>query len=170
MGPTPFDASVAGPESFLGPALRSGWDPGPAPVATIFTYDPTLTAHLRGQPERFRDAPNLAGNGASFATGPAAAPTIVLRARALSCWQVERRLLDRGVLAGLPLARLEPADPTLADALLVCATEVTKPAEIALFGRALGDEIERGRQLSLESPGVGWPAGSSGRQAGEVAP
>ena len=74
------------------------------------------------------------------------------------------------MLAGLPLARLEPADPTLADALLVCATEVTKPAEIALFGRALGDEIERGRQLSLESPGVGWPAGSSGRQAGEVAP
>ena len=84
--------------------------------------------------------------------------------------EVHRRLLDRGVLAGLPLARLEPADPTLADALLVCATEVTKPAEIALFGRALGDEIERGRQLSLESPGVGWPAGSSGRQAGEVAP
>ena len=69
------DASVAGPESFLGPALRSGWDPGPAPVTTVFTYDPMLTAHVRGQGERFTHAPNLAGNGASFATGPAEAPT-----------------------------------------------------------------------------------------------
>ena len=83
--------------------------------------------------------------------------------------EVHRRLLDRGVLAGLPLARLEPADPTLADALLVCATEVTKPAEIALFGRELGDELERGRQLSLEGLGGGGPTGSAGRQAGEVA-
>ena len=38
---------------------------------------------------------------------------------------VHRRLLDRGVLAGLVLADAEPDDPSLADGLLVCATEVT---------------------------------------------
>ncbi|MDQ1385884.1 MAG: uridine phosphorylase [Actinomycetota bacterium] len=68
------EASVTGPESFIGAALKAGWDPGPVPVATVFTYDPTLTAHLRSQPDRFSDAPNLAGNGASFATGPTRAP------------------------------------------------------------------------------------------------
>ena len=41
---------------------------------------------------------------------------------------VHRRLLDRGVLAGLVLADVEPDDPSLADALLVCATEVTTDA------------------------------------------
>jgi glycine dehydrogenase subunit 1 len=56
---------------------------------------------------------------------------------------VHRRLLDRGLLAGLPLAQIEPADPALADALLVCATETTKPDEIALFGRVLGEELAR---------------------------
>jgi uridine phosphorylase len=68
------EPSVTGPESFIGSALKAGWDPGPAPVATVFTYDPTLTAHLRRQPERFSDAPNLAGNGACFATGPTDTP------------------------------------------------------------------------------------------------
>lgn len=68
------DPSVAGPESFLGSALKAGWDPGPIPVATVFTYDPTLTAHVRGQADRFRPAPNLAGNGSSFAVGPHEAP------------------------------------------------------------------------------------------------
>jgi glycine dehydrogenase subunit 1 len=82
--------------------------------------------------------------------------------------EVHRRLLDRGVLAGLPLARIEPADPSLADALLVCATEVTKPAEIVLFGRALGDEIGRGRQLSPDGLGGGERTGSAGRSAGRA--
>jgi uridine phosphorylase len=68
------EPSVAGPESFLGSALKMGWDPGPIPVATVFTYDPTLTAHVRAQTDRFRPAPNLAGNGSSFALGDAAAP------------------------------------------------------------------------------------------------
>ena len=45
--------------------------------------------------------------------------------------EVHRRLLDRGVLAGLALADAEPDDPSLADALLVCATEVTTSEEIA---------------------------------------
>src|SRR5829696_4116086 len=38
---------------------------------------------------------------------------------------VHRRLLDRGILAGLALADAEPDDPGVADALLVCATELT---------------------------------------------
>jgi glycine dehydrogenase subunit 1 len=54
---------------------------------------------------------------------------------------VHRRLLARGVLAGLVLADVEPDDPALDDALLVCATEVTTRAEIALFADALGEEI-----------------------------
>jgi glycine cleavage system P protein (glycine dehydrogenase) subunit 1 len=50
---------------------------------------------------------------------------------------VHRRLLDHGVLAGLALADAEPDDPTLADALLVCATEVTTSEEIARFAEAI---------------------------------
>jgi glycine dehydrogenase subunit 1 len=52
-----------------------------------------------------------------------------------------RRLLARGVLAGIPLAELEPGDPGLADGLLVCATEVTTRREIALFAEALAAEL-----------------------------
>jgi glycine dehydrogenase subunit 1 len=54
---------------------------------------------------------------------------------------LHRRLLDRGVLAGLVLAVAEPDDPTLADGLLVCATEVTTTDEIGRFARALRDEL-----------------------------
>jgi glycine dehydrogenase subunit 1 len=54
---------------------------------------------------------------------------------------VHRRLLARGILAGIPLAELEPGDPALAEGLLVCATEVTTPAEIARFATALADEL-----------------------------
>jgi glycine dehydrogenase subunit 1 len=54
---------------------------------------------------------------------------------------VHARLIGRGVLAGVPLARLLPDDPALADGLLVCATEVTTPEEIARFAAALGDEL-----------------------------
>ncbi|HLO36513.1 MAG TPA: hypothetical protein VK194_10540, partial [Candidatus Deferrimicrobium sp.] len=50
---------------------------------------------------------------------------------------VHRRLLDHGVLAGLALADAEPDDPSLADGLLVCATEVTTSGEIARFATAL---------------------------------
>jgi hypothetical protein len=50
---------------------------------------------------------------------------------------VHRRLLDRGVLAGLALADAVPDIPSLADGLLVCATEVTTSAEIAAFAGAL---------------------------------
>ena len=44
---------------------------------------------------------------------------------------VHARLLDLGVLAGLPLAAWYPDDPDLADALLLCATELTTDADIA---------------------------------------
>jgi glycine dehydrogenase subunit 1 len=55
---------------------------------------------------------------------------------------VHRRLLDRGILAGVPLAELEPADPALAEGLLVCATEVTTPDDIAAFAAALAAELD----------------------------
>ena len=54
---------------------------------------------------------------------------------------VHRRLLGRGVLAGIPLAELEPDDPSLAEALLVCATEVTTSADIERFATALAAEL-----------------------------
>jgi glycine dehydrogenase subunit 1 len=51
--------------------------------------------------------------------------------------RVHASLLDRGVLAGLPLADWYPDDDELRDALLVCATEVTTSSEIELFAGAL---------------------------------
>jgi glycine dehydrogenase subunit 1 len=54
---------------------------------------------------------------------------------------VHRRLLDRGFLAGLALADAERGDPSLSDALLLCATEVTTSAEIAAFVAVLADEL-----------------------------
>jgi glycine dehydrogenase subunit 1 len=51
--------------------------------------------------------------------------------------KVHAALLERGILAGLPLADWYPDDPDLADALLVCATEVTTSDEIARFASAL---------------------------------
>jgi len=55
--------------------------------------------------------------------------------------RVHRRLLERGFLAGLPLVEVLPGEPALADGLLVCATEVTTPDEIATFASALGAEL-----------------------------
>jgi len=43
---------------------------------------------------------------------------------------VHARLLDEGVLAGLPLAAWYPQDPDLSDALLLCATELTSDDDI----------------------------------------
>jgi glycine dehydrogenase subunit 1 len=50
---------------------------------------------------------------------------------------VHRELLGRGVLAGLVVADAVPDEPTLGDALLVCATELTTSDEIAAFAREL---------------------------------
>jgi glycine dehydrogenase subunit 1 len=55
--------------------------------------------------------------------------------------RVHAALMDRGVLAGMPLASWYPDDPELHDALLVCATEVTTDAEIDRFAAVLGEEL-----------------------------
>jgi glycine dehydrogenase subunit 1 len=55
--------------------------------------------------------------------------------------RVHAALLERGVLAGLPLARWYPDDPELREALLVCATEQTTAPEIARFADALAAEL-----------------------------
>jgi glycine dehydrogenase subunit 1 len=69
---------------------------------------------------------------------------------------VHRRLLDRGILAGLVLADALPGEPLVADGLLVCATEVTTGDEIDRFAAALADELggspgtdERGPQAGM---------------------
>jgi glycine dehydrogenase subunit 1 len=64
---------------------------------------------------------------------------------------VHRRLLDRGVLAGLALADAEPDEPALADALLVCATEVTTTEEIERFAAALEDVLAGRPPIGVEA-------------------
>jgi glycine dehydrogenase subunit 1 len=65
---------------------------------------------------------------------------------------VHRRLLERGILAGVPLATLEPGVGALEDALLVCATEVTTSEEVRRFGEALTAELGRPGQLNAAAP------------------
>jgi glycine dehydrogenase subunit 1 len=55
--------------------------------------------------------------------------------------EVHARLLERGILAGVPTADLLPDEPSLADGLLVCATELTTSDEIARFAAALAAEL-----------------------------
>jgi glycine dehydrogenase subunit 1 len=55
--------------------------------------------------------------------------------------RVHAALLERDVLAGLPLAEWYPTDPAVADALLVCATEVTTAADITRFADALREVL-----------------------------
>lgn len=75
---------------------------------------------------------------------------------------VHRRLLGHGVLAGLPLAEAEPGDASLADGLLVCATEVTTREEIDLFARALGEELGAGAGSGARSRvAAGGPVGAA---------
>jgi glycine dehydrogenase subunit 1 len=54
---------------------------------------------------------------------------------------VHRRLIERGVLGGLVLGDVLPDEPTLADALLVCATETTTDEEIGRFAAAVAAEL-----------------------------
>jgi glycine dehydrogenase subunit 1 len=51
--------------------------------------------------------------------------------------RVHAQLVERGFVAGLPLAEWYQDDAQLRDALLLCATEVTTPAEIESFVAAL---------------------------------
>ena len=80
---------------------------------------------------------------------------------------VHRRLLDRGVLAGLVLAEAEPDDPALADGLLVCATEVTTTDEIARFAGALSDVLNGRPPIAVEA-GAGAGAGRSTAELAEL--
>jgi len=75
---------------------------------------------------------------------------------------VHRRLIDRGILAGLVLADVEPDDPALADALLVCATEVTTAEEIGAFADALQTTL-RGRPPVAVEAGAGDRVVTAGR-------
>jgi glycine dehydrogenase subunit 1 len=74
--------------------------------------------------------------------------------RVVNAAEVHRRLLERGVLAGLVLGEVEPDDPSLADGLLVCATEVTTCAEIAHFAESLA-EVLGGRPPTAVEAGAG---------------
>jgi glycine dehydrogenase subunit 1 len=74
---------------------------------------------------------------------------------------VHRRLLDRGFLAGLALADAEPDDTSLADALLLCATEVTTSEEIAAFASALEEAIAGRPPVAVEA-GAGVAATTAG--------
>ena len=55
--------------------------------------------------------------------------------------RVHAALLERDILAGLPLASWFPDDPQLRDALLVCATEVTTTADIDRFAAGLREVL-----------------------------
>ena len=52
---------------------------------------------------------------------------------------VHARLLERGVLAGLELARWYPDDAGLTDALLLCTTELTTDDDIDRLAEGLKD-------------------------------
>ena len=68
--------------------------------------------------------------------------------------RVHRRLLGRGILAGLPLVEVLPDEPSLRDGLLVCATELTTADEIAAFAAALSEEL-------AETPRAELPVGAA---------
>ncbi|HEU0236561.1 MAG TPA: aminomethyl-transferring glycine dehydrogenase subunit GcvPA [Candidatus Limnocylindrales bacterium] len=61
--------------------------------------------------------------------------------RVPSARAVHRRLIERGILAGLVLADALPDQPGVDDGLLVCATEVTTGDDIDRFAAALADEL-----------------------------
>jgi glycine dehydrogenase subunit 1 len=54
---------------------------------------------------------------------------------------VVEALAERGVMAGVPVSRLEPERPDLADLMVVAATETVTDADIALYGEALAEVL-----------------------------
>ncbi len=64
---------------------------------------------------------------------------------------VHRRLLARDVLAGLVLAEVLPEEPSLADGLLVCATEVTTADDISRFVEALAEVVGARPPVAVEA-------------------
>ena len=51
------------------------------------------------------------------------------------------RLVDKGVLAGVPASRLWPGQPDLANYLIIAATETNTGAEMDLFARSLAEVL-----------------------------
>ena len=85
---------------------------------------------------------------------------------------VHRRLLEHGVLAGLVLADAMPDDPSLADGLLVCATEVTTRDEIARFadGARRASSTAARRSASRPAPATDGAARPRGRAMSVTGP
>ena len=71
---------------------------------------------------------------------------------------VHRELLNRGVLAGLVLGEAVPDEPSVADSLLVCATEVTTSDDILRFARELAGIMAVGAPSSTTPAPVGVTA------------
>jgi glycine dehydrogenase subunit 1 len=74
---------------------------------------------------------------------------------------VHRRLVDRGILAGLALADVEPREAGLDDGLLVCATEITTSSEIERFAAALSAELHAGTPVEGRRELAGAGSGGS---------
>jgi glycine dehydrogenase subunit 1 len=51
------------------------------------------------------------------------------------------KLAERGVLAGVPVSRLEPDSPDLANLMVVAATETVSDADIATYAAALAEVV-----------------------------
>jgi glycine dehydrogenase subunit 1 len=51
------------------------------------------------------------------------------------------KLAAKGVLGGVPVSRLEPDRPELADLIVVAATEINTDADRAAFVKALGEVL-----------------------------
>jgi glycine dehydrogenase subunit 1 len=51
------------------------------------------------------------------------------------------RLAGRGILAGVPVSRLEPDDPSIANLIVLAATELTPDTDIAALCAALAEEL-----------------------------
>jgi glycine dehydrogenase subunit 1 len=55
--------------------------------------------------------------------------------------EVVEKLADKGVLGGVPVSRLEPGRPELADLIVVASTEVNTDEDRAAYAKALGEVL-----------------------------
>jgi glycine dehydrogenase subunit 1 len=55
--------------------------------------------------------------------------------------EVVEKLAARGVLGGVPVSRVEPDRPELADLVVVAATEINTDADRAAYVKALGEVL-----------------------------
>jgi glycine dehydrogenase subunit 1 len=54
---------------------------------------------------------------------------------------VVEALAQQGIMAGVPVSRLEPGRPDLASLLVVAATETVTEGDIATFSKALKEAL-----------------------------